>query len=40
MSKKVEGAPAEWAKHLRKYGKREANKGARRAAKNNIRESV
>jgi hypothetical protein len=37
MSKKREGTPSEWAKHLRKPGKREANKGERRAAKRNIK---
>lgn len=37
MSKKVEGGSKEWAKHLRKEGKRANNKGERRAAKRDIR---
>jgi hypothetical protein len=37
MSKAREGGSKEWAKHLRKEGKRANNKGERRAAKKNIR---
>ena len=29
----------EWAKHLRKYGKRVANKATRKAVKNRIKKS-
>ena len=38
MSKKREGGSKEWAKHLRPYGKRQNNKGERRAAKQNLRD--
>jgi hypothetical protein len=37
MSKKHEGSKGEWAKHLRKYGKRQANKGNRRFSKSQLR---
>jgi len=37
MARKAEGTPSEWAKHLKKYGKRQANKGARRASKKAIK---
>lgn len=39
MSKKAEGTKGEWAKHLRKYGKRKANKANRRFHKNTIKET-
>jgi len=35
MSKKQQGTKSEWAKHLRKYGKRSANKAARKYGKKN-----
>jgi len=37
MSKAREGGSKEWAKHLRKEGKRSNNKGERKAAKNNLK---
>jgi hypothetical protein len=37
MSKKREGTKGEYAKHLRKYGKRTANKGNRRYHKSLIK---
>ena len=40
MSKKREGTKGEWAKHLRKYGKRAANKGNRCHHKNAIRKET
>lgn len=39
MSKKQEGSKGEWAKHLRKYGKRMANKANRRFYKNSMKEN-
>jgi hypothetical protein len=37
MSKKREGTPSEWAKHLRRKGKKVANKGERRVARRNLK---
>jgi hypothetical protein len=37
MSKKQEGSKSEYARHLRKIGKRMANKGYRRYSKNNLK---
>ena len=36
MSRPNSNGKGEWAKHLRKYGKKVANKGNRRRAKQNI----
>ena len=36
MSKKAEGTKGEYAKHLKKYGKRQANKGSRRFHKSKL----
>lgn len=40
MSKKREGTKGEWAKHLKKYGKRQAAKGNRRHSKTNLRKEI
>jgi hypothetical protein len=37
MSKKMEGTPNEWAKHLRKEGKRVASKAYRKFLKSELR---